>query len=196
MELYFCFYAKIALAFGVACAIGILAQIKFYLPWTPIPVTMQTFGVLLAGILLGGTFGGISLAIYITLGVAGVPWFVGLAGGFSVLVGPTGGFLVGFMLAAMFIGYVAERFIKTRHFLPIFILLFFANIVLIYVPGLLQLGIWLHLSNVSDVTVLKLIDMGVVPFVLGDIVKILLAAMLAKIIAPYSSKKDSCGVKQ
>jgi len=116
MELYFCFYAKIALAFGVACAIGILAQIKFYLPWTPIPVTMQTFGVLLAGILLGGTFGGISLAIYITLGVAGVPWFVGLAGGFSVLVGPTGGFLVGFMLAAMFIGYVAERFVKTRHF--------------------------------------------------------------------------------
>lgn len=64
---------KIALAIGVACLVGLLAQVRFYIPWSPVPITGQTFAVLLAGVVMGRRWGGISLAIYATLGIAGFP---------------------------------------------------------------------------------------------------------------------------
>ena len=96
---------KITMAVLMSGVVGLLAQVRIPLPFTPIPVTGQTFAVLLAGVLLGRKWGGISLAIYAALGIAGVPWFNGATSGF----GATGGYLVGFVLAALFLGYVTDR---------------------------------------------------------------------------------------
>ncbi len=82
---------KLALAFGMAALTGLLAQVRFQLPWTPVPLTGQTLAVLLAGVALGKWWGGISMAIYAGLGIAGVPWFQGWNGGLAYLAGPTGG---------------------------------------------------------------------------------------------------------
>ena len=103
---------KLILAFGMACLVGLLAQVRFYIPSSPVPITGQTFAVLLAGVVMGRRWGGISLVIYAILGVAGVPWFtpqagmpIFSAGGISHFAGPTGGYIIGFMLAALFLGY-------------------------------------------------------------------------------------------
>ena len=101
---------KLVMALGMAGVIGLLAQAKFPLPWSPVPITGQTFAVLLAGVLLGRRWGGISLAAYVVIGTAGVPWFapqagmpIFSAGGIGILTGATGGYLIGFILAALFI---------------------------------------------------------------------------------------------
>jgi len=88
----------------MACVTGLLAQIKISLPWTPVPITGQTFAVLLTGVLLGRWWGGISQVIYVVMGVVGIPWFAGLSGGYSALIGPSGGYIIGFILAALFLG--------------------------------------------------------------------------------------------
>ena len=175
---------KLALAVGIACLAGLAAQARVLLPWSPVPITGQTFAVLLAGILLGRWWGGISLAIYAGLGVAGVPWFTGLGSGLGYLAGPTGGYIAGFILAALFLGHFADKYAKSRGFLPMLGLMLFANFVLIYVPGLLQLGLWLNLVNGEPVAVTTLLTMGAVPFIAGDIIKVVLAAAAARGILP------------
>ncbi|HSW57761.1 MAG TPA: biotin transporter BioY, partial [Dehalococcoidales bacterium] len=85
---------KLSLALAVACLIGILAQTRIPLPWTPVPITGQTFAVLLAPLLLGHIWGGVSLLLYVGLGVAFIPWFTGWTGGLAAIAGPTGGYLV------------------------------------------------------------------------------------------------------
>lgn len=178
------FMKKMTLALGVACLVGLLAQVKFLLPWTPVPVTGQTFAVLLAGVLLGSRWGGVSMAMYIIFGMAGVPWFVGFSGGFGVVLGPSGGYLIGFILAALFLGYFTDNFTKSRNFFSMLILMLFANFVLIHLPGLLQLGLWLHISNITELTFWKLLSMGTIPFAFGDILKIIAAAAFATAITP------------
>src|SRR4030043_166468 len=78
---------KLALALGVAILTGLLAQVRFYLPWSPVPLTGQTFGALLAGMMLGTWWGGISMALYAGLGAAGGPGFQGWGGGLAVMGG-------------------------------------------------------------------------------------------------------------
>jgi len=173
---------KLALALGMAALTGLLAQIKFFLPWTPIPITGQTFAVLLAGIILGKNWGGISQAIYVTMGVVGVPWFTGLSGGYAALIGPRGGYLIGFILAAFFLGHIIDKHIKSRSFISIFGLMLFANFVIIHGLGLLQLGLWFHTVDGVGVTVSELIRMGTAPFIVGDLVKVFAAATLARTI--------------
>ena len=100
---------KLLLALGMAAVTGLLAQVRVPLPWTPVPITGQTLAVLLAGVALGKWWGGASMFIYAGLGVAGVPWFQGWGGGLSHLAGPTGGYIVGFILAALFLGYFTDK---------------------------------------------------------------------------------------
>ena len=101
---------KITLALLMAGLTGLLAQVRIALPFTPVPLTGQTFAVLLAGVVLGRKWGGVSLAIYAILGVAGVPWFNGGTSGLSA----TGGYLIGFVLAALFLGYYTDKYAKSR----------------------------------------------------------------------------------
>jgi biotin transport system substrate-specific component len=184
---------KLALALGMACIIGLVAQIRVVIPWSPVPVTGQTFAVLLAGVLLGRWWGGISLAIYAGLGVAGVPWFTGLGSGLSYLTGPTGGYIIGFILAALFLGHFTDTYIRSRSFLSMLVLMLLANFVLIYVPGLLQLGLWLNLVKGEPVAFTTLLGMGAVPFVAGDVTKAVLAAAIVRGVTPklaYNGELD------
>ena len=190
------FVNKLTMAFGMACITGILAQIRVYLPWTPVPITGQTFAVLIAGIILGRWWGGISQALYLTLGVIGIPWFAGLKGGYSVLIGPTGGYLVGFILAAFFIGYFTDRYIRSRGFFSMLCLMLFANFILIYGLGLLNLGIWLYLIKGSRTTLWELLVIGVIPFIIGDVTKIVSAAALAKVITPKESYNGEMDIEK
>lgn len=174
---------KLALSFCFAVLTGIAAQIKFYLPWTPVPITLQTLWVLLSGVLLGKWWGGISQIIYVTTGVIGLPWFAGFKGGLSALLGPTGGYLMGFVLAAFFMGYVCDSYLKFRKFVPVFLFMLFANFILIYVPGLLHLFLWLKISGMKP-DFAQVIAMGALPFILGDILKIVVASVIAVSVLP------------
>ena len=184
---------KLALAIGIAGLTGLLAQARIPLPWSPVPITGQTFAALLAGVLLGRWWGGISLATYAGLGAAGVPWFSGWSGGVGYLAGPTGGYIIGFILAALFIGHFTDTYVRSRSFLSMLAIMLFANFVLIYVPGLLQLRLWLKSVTGEPVTFTTLLKMGVIPFVPGDITKAVMAAAIAGGITPklaYNGEVD------
>jgi len=172
----------------MASITGIAAQVRIPLPWTPVPISAQTFAVLLSGVLLGGWYGGLSQVFYIGAGIAGVPWFSGGGSGIAYISGPTGGYIIGFILAALFIGYFIDRFVRARGFFAIFVLMFFANFVLIHLPGLLQLSVVTGVRNIYE-----LLSMGTLPFIVGDVAKVLAAAALAKGITPkqaYNGEVD------
>ncbi|MEE9399652.1 MAG: biotin transporter BioY, partial [Dehalococcoidales bacterium] len=132
-------------------------------------------------------WGGISLAIYGGLGAAGVPWFTGLGSGLGYLAGPTGGYIIGFILAALFLGHFTDKYVRSRSLLSMLGLMLFANFVLIYVPGLLQLGLWVNLVKGEPVTFTGLLMMGAIPFIIGDITKAVLAAAIARGVTPKAA---------
>jgi len=173
---------KISLAFCFACLTGLLAQFRFYLPETPVPVTGQVFGVFLTGILLG-TWGGISQCMYLGIGVLGVPWFSGFNAGLGYLAGPTGGYIIGFVLASFFIGYIVDRYIRSRKFLSMVAIMLFATFVLIYVPGLIQFYLWTGKS----LEISELLMMCVFPFIVADFIKAIVAAVIGASITPKRS---------
>jgi len=174
---------KLVLALGVAGLTGLLAQVRIPLPWSPVPITGQTLAVLLAGVLLGRWWGGVSMAIFAGLGFAGVPWFSGWESG----LGATGGYIIGFILAALFLGYFTDKYIRSRSFFSMLGLMLFSNFVLIYVPGLIWLGLWLNLAAGTPATFTALLGMGAIPFIAGDITKAVLAAAIARGITPKSA---------
>jgi biotin transport system substrate-specific component len=178
---------KLTLALGMAVLTGLLAQVRVYVPWSPVPLTGQTLAVLLAGVALGKWWGGISMTLYTALGTAGVPWFQGMNGGLAYLAGPTGGYVIGFILAALFLGHFTDKYVKARRFNSMLGLMLFASVVIIYVPGLLQLGIWLHAAKGEAVSVTSLLTMGATPFIAGDITKTIAAALIARGVTPKTA---------
>ncbi len=184
---------KLVLALGVACLVGLMAQVRFYLPWSPVPITGQTFAALLAGVLLGRWWGGTSLAIYAGLGAAGLPWFASLNSGLGYLAGPTGGYIIGFILAALFLGYFTDKYIRSRSFFSMLGLMLFANFILIHIPGLIQLHFWLSLVKGEAVALSQLLMMGTIPFIAGDVTKAIAAAAITRGVAPkqaYNGEVD------
>ncbi len=187
---------KIALAVGFAALTGLLAQARIPLPWTPVPITGQTFAVLLAGVALGQWWGGISIVLYALLGIAGVPWFNGGAYGIAQLAGPTGGYIVGFILAAFFVGHFTDKYIKARKFSSLVGLLLVANFVLVYVPGLVQLHAWLNVVQGKSVTFVQVLGMGLLPFIAGDVIKAVAAAAVAWGITPKQAFRGEADNQQ
>ncbi|MCL0094527.1 biotin transporter BioY [Dehalococcoidales bacterium] len=184
---------KLVLALGFACLTGLVAQVKFPVPWSPVPITGQTFAVLLAGVLLGRWWGGVSMAIYAGLGFIGLPWFADFRGGFGVLVGPTAGYIWGFILASLFLGYFTDTFVRSRSFFSMLGLMLFANFILIHIPGLIQLYFWLGLVKGEFPTLSSLLWMGTIPFIPGDITKAVAAAAITRGITPkqaYNGEVD------
>ena len=109
---------KFVIAFVMASVTGLLALIRIHLPFTPVPITGQVLGVLLSGVVCGGLFGSISQIIYVVLGIAGVPWFAGgTTCSWTIFIQPTGGYLIGFIVAPLIIGRYTERYISARSFL-------------------------------------------------------------------------------
>jgi biotin transport system substrate-specific component len=173
---------KISLALTFALLTGILAQFRFYLPGTPVPVTGQVFGVILAGVILG-RWGGISQCMYVGIGAAGVPWFAGFNSGLVYMTGPTGGYLIGFIIAAFFIGFVVDRYIRSRNFVGMLALMLFSTFFLIYIPGLIQLYLWMG----GSAGFWELLTMAVIPFIAADVIKATIAAGIASGITPKNS---------
>jgi len=189
------FVNKTVLAIIIACITGISAQVVIPLPWTPVPVTGQTFAVLMAGIVLGRYWGGISQAIYVGIGILGVPWFAGMSGGYGALLSASGGYLVGFVIMTLFLGHFTDKYIRARSFIPMLGLMFLANFVLLYVPGVIGLGAWMYMAGAQP-TLWNLLAMGVLPFVIGDLMKIGGAAALTKVITPKESFGKEVDIKE
>lgn len=174
----------VALSVGFAILTGIAAQVRIPLPFTPVPITLQTFAVLLAGVVLGLRFGGISQAIYVGAGLGGMPWFTGAGAGLSHLLGPTGGYLVGFVVAAMLIGFVVDRNPRARR-LPTLLLLFsVANFIVIYAFGLAWLYVYTTVFSGELIGLVELLMIGAAPFVAGDLAKLVAAAVVASALLP------------
>lgn len=171
---------KLALALGFACLTGLAAQIRIHLPFTPIPITGQVFVVLLSGVILGRWYGGLSQAFYVGLGTAGIPWFAGSCSGISVMTGVTGGYLIGFVLAAIVIGWFVDNFIKFRTFTRM-LLLMLLGVTIIYALGALQVSLILG-TNFKET-----IHLAILPFILVDLLKATLAALIGSALAPKRS---------
>ena len=171
------FANKLVLAFVFACLTGIFAQLRFYLPYTPVPITGQVFAVLLSGVILGKLYGGISQGLYAALGVAGVPWFSGGKAGLEILTGVTGGYIIGFIFASLIIGWFTDSYIKSRSFAGL-ISLMVLGIAIIYIFGVVQLYL------VLGVNAQKAIELGALPFIGVDIYKALIASAIAAALVP------------
>ncbi len=171
------------LAAGLAVATGLLAQVRIPLPWSPVPLTGQTFAVLLSGVLLGRRAGPLGQAIYVGLGAAGLPWFAGATGGLAVLAGPTAGYLAGFVIAPLVVGVVVDRVPAARRFLPLTALLGAASLLLVYLPGLVGLALWQRGVGLQP-SLPGLLAMGLLPFLPGEAVKVTAAALTARAIGP------------
>ena len=175
---------KILLSFIMACFTGLMAQIIIPLPWTPVPITAQTFAVLTSGLILGKRYGLLSQILYIVLGIAFVPWFGGMTSGINIVLGSDIGYFIGFLIAAYFIGAITEKYANMRKFRSIVLVIGVANFALIYIPGLIGLAIWLYVAQGVVVGIPELIMMGLAPFIIGDIVKVIGAASISKIFLP------------
>ena len=148
--------------------VGISAKIRVYLPFSPVPVTGQTFVVLMLGALFGSYRGGLTMLTYLVEGVLGLPVFTGITGA-AALFGPTGGYLVGFVVAAYVVGRLAEMGWDRRVWTAV-------AAMLIGDAVLLTFGfVWLTLLLMDVKTAFIA---GVVAFVPGDILKIALAAAI------------------
>lgn len=157
--------AVLVVAFSLFVALT--AQIE--IPALPVPFTLQTLGVVLTGAVLGSRRGALSLVLYLVEGAAGLPVFAGGAGGASYVSGPTGGYLIGFVAAAWIVGALAERGWDRR--LVLAALAMVLGNAVIYAFGVAWLSVVL-----GDVQ--KAIMGGVVPFLVGDLAKIALAAVV------------------
>lgn len=142
------------------------AQLELRLPWTPVPVTGQTFAVLLSGAVLGARRAFLAQCLYLAEGSAGLPFFAGGAAGFPVLLGPTGGYLIAFPFAASLTGVLAERGWDRRPHRMFGAMLLGSSV--IFVLGLAQLSAFVPGG--------ALLASGLLPFVPGDVLKSALAA--------------------
>lgn len=156
-----------AAMFGAMTALGAYLTI----PIQPVPVTLQSLFANLAGALLGGYLGALSQVIYVLLGVMGLPVFAGGKAGLGVLLGPTGGYLIGFVIGTYLTGKIIELK-KKPGFILILIAMLAGNLV-IYGLGITRLAIAARLSLAKAVAV------GVIPFLPGDALKMIAAASLA-----------------
>lgn len=157
----------IALVIAAAVLTGIAAQISIPLPFTPVPISLQTFTVLLAGAALGPIRGGIGMLLYVGVGLAGVPWFSEQRSGWEFA---SFGYIVGFVLAAALVGWLARRGLD-RSIVGAVGIMVLGNLV-IYVTGVA----WL--ANFLAVDLPTALEFGTWPFLLGDGLKIALAAGL------------------
>jgi biotin transport system substrate-specific component len=148
--------------------VAVLAQVKIPLSFTPVPLTGQTFAVLLVAAALGSKRGAASMAFYIALGAFGLPIFAGGASGVAYLSGATLGYLIGFVIAAYVVGLLAERGLERS--VRTSVIPFLVGTVIIYACGVSWLAIVLGSFS-------KALTAGLIPFVIGDVIKLIAASL-------------------
>lgn len=164
---------RVTLALGIVAfilATSLSAYVAVPMPLTPVPVTLQPLFVILAGALLGPWAGAAAMVGYLMLGIGGAPVFSAGHGGLPWLLGPTGGYLVACPAAAFLVGALAR---DTRHWLRLTAALA-AGIAVLYVGGVSQLWI------LTRADLAGLLALGVIPFLIGDLVKVLLALAVTR----------------
>jgi biotin transport system substrate-specific component len=158
----------IVLIFGASVLIALSAQIAIPVPFSPVPITGQTLAVLLTGALLGSRRGAMAVLIYLLEGSIGMPVFASAKFGIVHLLGPTGGYLIGFIPAAVTTGLLAERG-WDRNLLLTVLTMTIATVI-IFICGLIWLSRFPGVDNVFI--------MGLYPFIPGALIKVALAAVL------------------
>ena len=163
---------------GFSLLTALLAQIKIPLPYNPVPLTGQTFSVLLSGAVLGSRRGFLSQALYLAEGAAGLPVFAGGTGTFAHLLGDTGGYLWSYPLAAALVGWLVERGAGRKTWSLAVALI--SSDILILASG----ALWLHTFFAMPYRQAWLL--GFYPFLVGDILKVLLVgASLPRVMRRY-----------
>ncbi len=170
---------KVILAALMAAVTVVCTWINVPLPFTPVPINMAVLAVFLSGGLLGAYYGLISQAVYIMCGLIGLPVFSGFRGGPSVLVGPTGGYIVGYLVCSFIVGLLIK---ESTSIIKIVVSL------IIGLAACYALGtIWFVYS--SETTLWGGLVSCVFPFIPGDIIKIILATILIKKLQPLIKKE-------
>ena len=167
---------RVALALGYSILMGLLARVSLPLPFTPVPLTGQTLGVLLAGVLLGGPLAASAMLLYLAEGAMGLPVFSPAGpGGLAQLLGPTGGFLLSYPLAAFVVGSLCRRGSRLLGVL--------AGEALIFTFGAAWLWMLLHLPAAH------LFQAAVLPFLPGEVLKVALVLVIARRWLPAASRQ-------
>jgi biotin transport system substrate-specific component len=158
-----------------ALAIGVSAQLSVRLPWTPVPITGQTFAVLAGALMLGSQRAVLGTVIYLVAGSAGVPWF-------ATASGATLGYVFGFILAAALVGFLAERGLDRSPLTSVPVLV--VGNLLIYLVGVI------YLANAINVSMGEALRLGVWPFIVGDAIKLALAAAVVPAVWRLTDRRD------
>ena len=159
--------SNLALIVGASLVTALAAQIEFRVPWSPVPITGQTFAVLLSGAVLGARRAFLAQLLYLAEGASGLPVFAGGAFGLVKFAGPTGGYLLAFPFAAAVTGILAERG-WDRHFFTMLAAMLLGSVV-IFASGLAVLSRFVPAD--------QLLGAGLLPFLPGDLIKSSLAAL-------------------
>jgi biotin transport system substrate-specific component len=170
---------KICLVALFAALISCGAFVSLPLPGG-VPISIQNLFAILGGMTLGPFYGALAVALYLLAGAIGLPVFAGVAGGFVRFAGPSGGYLWGYLLGAAVAGLIAGKFVQrgggsggTAVSKARIILAALAGFAVVYIPGIIQLKIVLHLSWPAAFTA------GFVPFVPGDIAKVVIVSLIS-----------------
>jgi biotin transport system substrate-specific component len=181
---------RFAFSIAFAAAMAISANIFIYLPGTPVPITLQTITVLMAALFLGSRFALLSQIEYIMLGIIGFPVFAGFKNGLFSLLGPTGGYILGFLFASYLTGYIFEKFgSMAKNKIYLCLISFISGLIIIYLTGYIHL-----LGYTSEIygnigvklLMLKTFDLAVKPFILVESVKLFILMDTAVIIKSSS----------
>lgn len=165
---------KIVFTALFAALIAVCGFISIPIPGTPIPIVLQNMLTVLTGLMLGPVWGTASTLLFLVAGALGLPIFAGGTGGIAKLMGPTGGFLYGYALATLVSGIIAQRPVygKKTPLLRL-ILATVCGFVIMYIPGVI------HFMRVMDKTFAQTMTLCVIPYIPGDLVKMVLAILLA-----------------
>ena len=172
---------NVLLAIVGSLSIAACAQVAIPLTFTPVPITGQTFMVLLIGIIFGSRLGAATAALYLVEGALGLPFFAGGNSGISIFGGATGGYLIGFVLAAYVVGLLAERKWDRKIFTAGAAMFFSSFIILSF--GMLWLSMFVGIKQAFL--------LGFAPFIPGDIIKTVLAASTLPLGWKYLGKRSS-----
>lgn len=175
---------KIAFTVAFIIALALLARGKFYLPDNPVPITFQTFGVLMMGGVLGWRWGALGAVGYYLVGMAGLPVFQSGNNGWDYVAhGATGGYLLGFILSTILVGYLSQHgWNRSRSLWPMLL-----GALLLYIPAL----IWLSVFDFGWPADGELFSSAMYPFIPGDLVKLMLASVVLGAAWRYVDHRNS-----
>lgn len=172
---------KLVISISLIIFTSIFAQIKYFLPDSPVPITLQTFGVLLMGGILGPRWGLGSSSAYILLGIIGAPVFQGANSGFDYVIGVTGGYIVGFIPASFTVGILINKGLTNLTSIWPYII----GTMTIYITAV----IWLTVFDFAWPENGKMLSQAVYPYLIGDFIKAIFASIITTLIFKSAIKK-------